>query len=62
MGGIGAWIKSFRERRAEGRKARRAAKIERAQKKARAEAQRLEHKRSGDSGASAAAKPTARAG
>jgi hypothetical protein len=50
MAGIGAWIKGFRARRAEGREARRAAKIERAQKKARAEAQRLEHKRGGDSG------------
>jgi hypothetical protein len=45
MAGLVERIKELRERRAEGRDARRAAKLERAQKKARAEAQRLEHKR-----------------
>jgi hypothetical protein len=45
MAGLGERIKAFRARRTEGKDARRAARRERAQKKARAEAQRLEHKR-----------------
>jgi hypothetical protein len=45
VAGLVERIMAFRARRAKGREGRRATKLERAEKKARAEAQRLEYKR-----------------
>jgi hypothetical protein len=52
MAGVTGRIRALLARRSAGREARRAAKLERAQKKARAEALRLEYRR--DVGASGA--------